>query len=445
MSVPSAVMRPVPPPRKPAQQWGMDLTRLPKSSDGYCYLIVAVDHLTKWPEVRPIANKEATTILSFLDDICTRFGFPKVLITDQGREFNNRLVAAYCVENNIDHRMTSAYHPQSNGLTEKMNKSLKTGLRKLRESPKDWPAKLNCVLRGIRSHRPRATKYSPAEILYGFQPRLTAHSEEDRLEPPHSPTEDAESDDDLLQREVEDRMQKQENLHEMVRENIVHEQAKQKASYDAKHAPPPFHKGDKVLLQATRKRTRMGEELADNFTGPYTIAALTKANTAKLRDTNEKVLAKTVSLARLKHFHALESHLQGDDEAGPNMCQRDDEAPVPHEVALWAWIESNKEHFLHAVISTAEMVARDSGQDAAEIVGQLPGVREDDLNVVICGCEHDEELIQSEAKQMGWRVATTIVAPEETINTAGPFPSDEVVADPRIATYFSSIIDTETN
>ncbi len=53
-----------------------------------------------------------------------------------------------------------------------MNKSVKTGLRKLKKNPKDWPSRVNLVLRGMRYHKPRATKFSPYELLYGFQPRI---------------------------------------------------------------------------------------------------------------------------------------------------------------------------------------------------------------------------------------------------------------------------------
>ncbi len=78
------VLRPVPPPHQPLKQWGMDLSRLPKTKEGYNYIIVAVCYLSKWPEVRALKTKEASGVLEFFDDLCTRYGFPDVLITDQG-------------------------------------------------------------------------------------------------------------------------------------------------------------------------------------------------------------------------------------------------------------------------------------------------------------------------------------------------------------------------
>ena len=54
-----------------------------------------------------------------------------------------------------------------------MNQSLKTGLRKLRDAKNEWPKNLNLVLRGIRAQTTRSTKFSPFELLFGFQPRIT--------------------------------------------------------------------------------------------------------------------------------------------------------------------------------------------------------------------------------------------------------------------------------
>uniref|UniRef100_A0A914XQJ1 RNA-directed DNA polymerase n=1 Tax=Plectus sambesii TaxID=2011161 RepID=A0A914XQJ1_9BILA len=123
-----AVLRPVPPPNNALSQWGMDLVTLPETDEGYHYLIVAIDHLTKWPEAQPIKRKTAANVLTFFEGLCMRFGYPNVLITDQGREFCNKDMDKFCADNCIDHRVTAAYHPQSNGLTERMNQKIKMGL-----------------------------------------------------------------------------------------------------------------------------------------------------------------------------------------------------------------------------------------------------------------------------------------------------------------------------
>uniref|UniRef100_A0A914VVF1 Integrase catalytic domain-containing protein n=1 Tax=Plectus sambesii TaxID=2011161 RepID=A0A914VVF1_9BILA len=70
--------------------------------------------------------------------------------------------------------MTAAYHPQSNGATERANQTIKKQLRKIAEDNcNTWPKHLNQILFGLRTHVPRATKYSPFELVYGFKARFT--------------------------------------------------------------------------------------------------------------------------------------------------------------------------------------------------------------------------------------------------------------------------------
>ena len=108
----NAPLQPVPPPRLPFRMWGMDLTKLPRSDDGLVYLVVAVDYLTKYVEAAPLKTKEACGIVYFFDEMCSRWGFPMVVITDQGKEFCNKKFDDYCNNHGINHRTSTAYHPQ---------------------------------------------------------------------------------------------------------------------------------------------------------------------------------------------------------------------------------------------------------------------------------------------------------------------------------------------
>ncbi|KAL8567094.1 hypothetical protein ACOMHN_027521 [Nucella lapillus] len=68
-------LKPIPPPRRPFQMWGMDLTMLPKSDEGDNYLVVAVDYLGKYVEAAPLKIKEAPAILTFFDNTENKRGF----------------------------------------------------------------------------------------------------------------------------------------------------------------------------------------------------------------------------------------------------------------------------------------------------------------------------------------------------------------------------------
>jgi len=79
-------------------------------------------------------------------------GCPEVLITDQGREFVNALSTQLYAITHTEHRITSAYHPQTNGLTERFNQTLTRCLAKVvNESQSDWDEKIDTVLVGYRA------------------------------------------------------------------------------------------------------------------------------------------------------------------------------------------------------------------------------------------------------------------------------------------------------
>ncbi|KAK3894619.1 hypothetical protein Pcinc_001597 [Petrolisthes cinctipes] len=138
-----AVLRPVPPPRTAFAMRSMDLTTIKKTKEGFIHILVIVDYLTKWVEAFPLMCKEGKEVLKcYENNICYRFGFPKVLITDNGTEFCNKQLDKFCEDNHIAHRVTTPYHPQSNGLVEVTNKAVKQGLRKLKAIKKEINEKL---------------------------------------------------------------------------------------------------------------------------------------------------------------------------------------------------------------------------------------------------------------------------------------------------------------
>ena len=83
------------------------------------YLAVATDSVTRWPEAEAIADKSASTIAKVIVKLICRYTNIRVLITDQGREFANEVNEEICHRLKIDHRLTTAYHPQSKGQTER--------------------------------------------------------------------------------------------------------------------------------------------------------------------------------------------------------------------------------------------------------------------------------------------------------------------------------------
>ena len=127
---------------------GVDLVfGLPETIDKYIGVMVITDAFTKYPWAKPIKSKTAIEIASVLREYICVFGPPKTILSDRGREFNNEIVNTMLKNIGVEHRVTSAYNPRSNGLTERMNQSLITALRKHVESDHlTWPAWLDWVL-----------------------------------------------------------------------------------------------------------------------------------------------------------------------------------------------------------------------------------------------------------------------------------------------------------
>jgi transposase InsO family protein len=111
-------------------RWGVDMCKIPTiSKNGSKYIVVMVEHFTKWVELRAIPEKTSEYTAAALRDVLCRFGAPAEVLTDQGEEFQGAF-AEYLTAILVDHRETSRNHPQSNGLAERMVQMVKRALWK---------------------------------------------------------------------------------------------------------------------------------------------------------------------------------------------------------------------------------------------------------------------------------------------------------------------------
>jgi hypothetical protein len=101
-------------------KWNVDLCKMPHTSeDGNKYVVVMIEHFTKWVELVPIPEKSSFYTAAALKGVLTRFGASAEVLTDQGEEFQGKF-AVLLQKLLIDHRTTSRDHPQSDGLAERM-------------------------------------------------------------------------------------------------------------------------------------------------------------------------------------------------------------------------------------------------------------------------------------------------------------------------------------
>ena len=99
---------------------------------GVCYIITAIDYLTRWVEAQPVKDCTTATAANFLfENVLKRFGCPKILMCDRGTHFLNETISALKEEFQVYQYKITPYHPQANGIVEAFNKILETTLTKV--------------------------------------------------------------------------------------------------------------------------------------------------------------------------------------------------------------------------------------------------------------------------------------------------------------------------
>ena len=161
------------PVQRPFQIFGVDIMELPLTEKGNRYVIVFQDFLTKWPLVFPAPDQKAVRIARLVaEEVVPMFGVPEALLSDRGANLLARVTMDVCSLLGIAKLNTTAYHPQCNGLVERMNRTLKAMLRKqaVKFGPQ-WDNFLPGVLWAYRNAPHESTKEKPSFLMFGLDLR----------------------------------------------------------------------------------------------------------------------------------------------------------------------------------------------------------------------------------------------------------------------------------
>jgi hypothetical protein len=145
---------------------------LPKTSRGHRYILVLVDYATRYPEALPLRAATAKAVAKELMLLFSRVGIAREVLTDQGTCFMSRVMKELLSLLQVKQLRTSVYHPQTDGLVERFNKTLKQMLKKAMDTDgKNWDQLLPHVLFAVHEVPQASTGFSPFELLYGRRPR----------------------------------------------------------------------------------------------------------------------------------------------------------------------------------------------------------------------------------------------------------------------------------
>uniref|UniRef100_A0A2N9FUY0 Uncharacterized protein n=1 Tax=Fagus sylvatica TaxID=28930 RepID=A0A2N9FUY0_FAGSY len=156
----------------PFAQWGLDIMGpFPVGTKQAKFLVVAIDYFTKWVEAEPLAIISEKNVKSFVwKAVICRFGIPRVLIFDNGKQFDNGPFREMCSQLNIKNHYSSPRHPQANGQVEVTNRTLLKQIKTRLEGAKSmWVEKLPSVLWAYRTTVRTPTKETPFKLTFGTE------------------------------------------------------------------------------------------------------------------------------------------------------------------------------------------------------------------------------------------------------------------------------------
>lgn len=277
----------------PFERIGMDIVGpLERSSSGHRYILVICDYATRYPEAFPLRSIKARQVANCLLQLFSRVGIPKEVLTDCGTNFLSKLLQQVYQVLGVKGIKTTPYHPQTDGLVERYNQTLKNMLRKfVSHTGADWDQWLPYLLFAYREVPQVSTGFSPFELLYGRQVRGPLDLLKDYWESPKLGGENV----------VAYVVKMKERLEEMtalVQENMKSAQQKQKAWYDQRARERVLKPGQQVLLLLPTSDSK----LLMKWHGPYEISKRVGKVTYELYMPDARKKYQTFHVNLLKEF-----------------------------------------------------------------------------------------------------------------------------------------------
>ncbi|CAG2224639.1 unnamed protein product [Mytilus edulis] len=240
------------------------LGELPETESGNKYILVVSDYYTKWTESFAMPNMEAKTVAKIIvEEVIVRFGVPHWIHSDQGRQFESLLFQEMCCILNIKKTRTTPYHPKSDGMVERFNKTLATMLSSfVEQNQRDWDEYIPFVMMAYRASEHETTGQTPNSLMLG---RELSTPLDIMYEMPPSVK------DIPAHKWAWELKEKLEISHSFVRGKIKGQMRRQKHYHDLKLSYQNFRKDDEVYVYFPVKKPGMSSKLTSFWKGPFKI------------------------------------------------------------------------------------------------------------------------------------------------------------------------------
>lgn len=246
----------------------------PPAKDGSRFILTLIDFATRWPEAAPLKNIEAVTVAEALLQMFTRLGIPREVLSDNGSQFTSDMMRETYRLMSVQPLFTTPYHPQGNGLCERMNGTLKKMLRRMTaEQPREWPRYLAPLLFAYREAPQASLKLSPFEMMYGRAVRGPLSVLRDLW--------DGSTQDPEVRNTYQYVMDLEERLQatcQIAKEELQKAQNLDRRYYNVKAKARKFLPGDKCLVLLPTSTNK----LLAQWSGPYKIVEACSPLTYKL-------------------------------------------------------------------------------------------------------------------------------------------------------------------
>ncbi len=152
----------------------MDFLQLDMAKGGFQYVLVITDHFTRYAQAIPTRNMSAkTTAEVIMNHLVRHYGFPKRIHSDQGANFESKLIREMCAVTKMSKSRTTPYHAMGNGMCERFNRTLIDMIGTLDHKEKaDWTSHIGPLVHAYNSTRHDTTGQSPFFLMFGREPRL---------------------------------------------------------------------------------------------------------------------------------------------------------------------------------------------------------------------------------------------------------------------------------